>query len=209
VAGREKNSSPGADVWLIEGAIDRQSFEGDENSNRWLAVGGLPEKLEVTPDGDANEEETGTGHQGEKLRADTDDPSGQVPELQAKLRESTRRIEELESELAETKRQLADANKRSPTKSTGGPERKSAAPAKSARRPRRKSAAKLKEEKVDLNTATFEDLRGLGLAITQSARLIAYRDVRGGFESLSELEEISGLSKRTLAELRGRLRLAT
>jgi DNA uptake protein ComE-like DNA-binding protein len=57
--------------------------------------------------------------------------------------------------------------------------------------------------KLDLNEATFEQLRDMGLSVTVSARVMAYRDVRQGFQSLDELDEIPGLSvelKRVLRE---------
>ena len=62
---------------------------------------------------------------------------------------------------------------------------------------------------LDLNEASFEELRNLSLSVTQSARLIAYRDVRGGFESLDELDEIPGLSSETRSDLRKRLTLSS
>jgi DNA uptake protein ComE-like DNA-binding protein len=95
-------------------------------------------------------------------------------------------IERLESEIADAKKPSRQRRK---------------APAKPAktRRSSRKSGT------LPLNEATFEELRGLGLSVTQSARVIAYRDVRGGFESLDELDEIPGLPKETRADLRQRL----
>jgi DNA uptake protein ComE-like DNA-binding protein len=57
--------------------------------------------------------------------------------------------------------------------------------------------------KLDLNESTFEQLRDLGLSITLSARVIAYREAGGAFETLDELDEIPGLSielKRELSE---------
>ena len=44
------------------------------------------------------------------------------------------------------------------------------------------------DESSYVNGATFEQLRGLGLSVTQSARMIAYRDVRGGYPALRGLE---------------------
>jgi hypothetical protein len=64
-----------------------------------------------------------------------------------------------------------------------------------------------KDDGLDVNTVTFEELRGLGLTVTQSARLIAYRDTREGYESLDELREIPGLSAQTVRELQSQLTL--
>jgi DNA uptake protein ComE-like DNA-binding protein len=61
--------------------------------------------------------------------------------------------------------------------------------------------------KLDLNEATFEDLRDLGLSVTVSARVISYRDTRGGFKSVEELEDIPGLSVELVRVLRDQLKL--
>jgi DNA uptake protein ComE-like DNA-binding protein len=55
---------------------------------------------------------------------------------------------------------------------------------------------------LGLNTATFEDLRRLGLSITQCTRVIAARDVRGGFSSAEDVAEVPGLSGKTVELLR-------
>jgi DNA uptake protein ComE-like DNA-binding protein len=62
-------------------------------------------------------------------------------------------------------------------------------------------------EKVELNSATFEELRELGLSITQSARLIANRDARGGYEALDQLDAVPGIPQELRDEVKGRLRL--
>jgi DNA uptake protein ComE-like DNA-binding protein len=54
----------------------------------------------------------------------------------------------------------------------------------------------------DVNEVSFEQLRELGLSVTQSARVIAYRETRGGFDSLDELDEIPGLPKDARATLK-------
>jgi DNA uptake protein ComE-like DNA-binding protein len=74
-------------------------------------------------------------------------------------------------------------------------------------KPRKRKAPRSKTA-LDLNNASFEDLRNLGLSVTQSARVIAYRDTRGGYESLDELDEIPGLPKGTRSSLRRQLTLS-
>jgi hypothetical protein len=71
----------------------------------------------------------------------------------------------------------------------------------SSRRPRR---GRPKAGRVDLNTATFEELRALNLSVTQSARLIAQRETRGGFRSVDELDSLYGFPRATLAMLKQR-----
>jgi DNA uptake protein ComE-like DNA-binding protein len=61
---------------------------------------------------------------------------------------------------------------------------------------------------LDLNTATFEQLRVAGFSLTQSARLIAYRDARDGFDSVEELAEVPGFSPDVLGDLRSQFQLS-
>lgn len=49
-----------------------------------------------------------------------------------------------------------------------------------------------------LNSATFEQLRGVGFSVTQAARIIAYRDTRGGFSSMDQLHDVRGLSQEDI-----------
>jgi len=60
---------------------------------------------------------------------------------------------------------------------------------------------------VDLNEATYEQLRGLGLSVTQTGRLLAHRERVGGFSSEEELDGIPGFSQSFLDELKGRIRV--
>ena len=62
-------------------------------------------------------------------------------------------------------------------------------------------------EPLDINAATYEDLRALGLSVTQTGRVLAYREQVGAFTSLDELERIPGLPRALRQELRGRLRV--
>jgi DNA uptake protein ComE-like DNA-binding protein len=58
--------------------------------------------------------------------------------------------------------------------------------------------------RVDANSASFEQLRALGLSPTQCTKLIAHRESTGGFKAKAELRRIPGLSKsaRELIEKR-------
>ncbi len=55
--------------------------------------------------------------------------------------------------------------------------------------------------RLELNTATVEGLRGLGLSITQAARLVTRREAIGGFGSADDVESIPGLPPEHLATL--------
>ena len=63
------------------------------------------------------------------------------------------------------------------------------------------------EPAVDLNEASYEQLRGLGLSVTQTGRLLAHRERAGRFSSTDELEGIPGFPKGFLDGLRGRVRV--
>ena len=58
---------------------------------------------------------------------------------------------------------------------------------------------------VSLGAATFEDLRALGMTVTQARRTLRYRDERG-VDSVSRLDEVPGLPREFRAQLRERLR---
>jgi DNA uptake protein ComE-like DNA-binding protein len=48
---------------------------------------------------------------------------------------------------------------------------------------------------LDLNAASFEQLRGLGLSVTQAARVIGQREQHGGFSSLDDVDGVMGIPK--------------
>jgi competence protein ComEA len=60
---------------------------------------------------------------------------------------------------------------------------------------------------VSLNSATYEQLRSLGLSVAETGRLLAERERVGGFRSLDEVGEIRGLPRTLLAELGDRVTL--
>jgi DNA uptake protein ComE-like DNA-binding protein len=48
---------------------------------------------------------------------------------------------------------------------------------------------------LDLNRASFEQLRVAGLSVTQAARLIGQREQLGGFESVDDVDAVVGLPR--------------
>jgi len=58
---------------------------------------------------------------------------------------------------------------------------------------------------LDLNQATFEQLRSLDLSRTQSHRVLAYRKRLRGFESIEQLDDVPGFPKGTRDQLKRRL----
>jgi DNA uptake protein ComE-like DNA-binding protein len=129
------------------------------------------------------------GRANEKLRAQDE----VIEELKA-------RVTSLEAEVKSARRaSKPKAAKETPAEKPSPAEKPKPAKPRRAPKPKRGSG-------LDLNSATFEQLRGLGLSITQSARLIAYRDTRG-FESLDDLAAVPGFSRDTLRDLSSQVQL--
>ena len=86
------------------------------------------------------------------------------------------------------------------------------APLAARRKPRRPPArppeplksTRAPDGHVDLNDVTYEELRALDLSITQAKRLIAYRERRGGFGSLDDIDDVPGFPDDVLEELKQR-----
>jgi len=57
---------------------------------------------------------------------------------------------------------------------------------------------------LNLNSASFEELRGLGMSITQAQRVITYREKLGGFRSVDDLDQVPGLPKKFRVDLKSR-----
>jgi DNA uptake protein ComE-like DNA-binding protein len=146
----------------------------------WRNGGGTDAPTDWLPEGETSETpvERDAAHAAERAQ-----------EVESLLRDAELRIERLEASLgkSETERRrleraLRAANERAAAGAGG-----------------RDEAGRL-----ELNSASVEGLRGLGLSITQAARLVANREARGGFASLEELDAVPGLPAEQRAELRER-----
>jgi competence ComEA-like helix-hairpin-helix protein len=62
-------------------------------------------------------------------------------------------------------------------------------------------------DQINLNNATFEDLRELGFSVTQATRVITYRERQSGFKSIDDLADVPGMPGEFLTEVKGRLTL--
>ncbi len=61
-------------------------------------------------------------------------------------------------------------------------------------------------EKVNLNTATAEELQTLyRIGPVLAARIIAYREEQGGFSSIEELQNVSGIGEKIFAEIQDQI----
>jgi competence ComEA-like helix-hairpin-helix protein len=60
-------------------------------------------------------------------------------------------------------------------------------------------------DRIDLNSATFEDLRDVGFSVTQATRVITYRERQSGFSSLDDLADVPGMPRTFLSEIKDKL----
>jgi competence protein ComEA len=78
-----------------------------------------------------------------------------------------------------------------------------AAPAAPAGEETSKKSAAAAELRVDLNTATGEELTALpGIGDTVSARIVTYRNKNGRFTKVEELMNVKGIGEKTFLRLR-------
>jgi DNA uptake protein ComE-like DNA-binding protein len=61
------------------------------------------------------------------------------------------------------------------------------------------------EKKLSLSSASFEELRAVGLSVTQTQRVIEYREKNDGFNSLDELDSVPGFERSLLVEVKSRV----
>lgn len=63
---------------------------------------------------------------------------------------------------------------------------------------------------ININTATAGELADFlpGIGKTKSENIVAYRDAIGGFKSVDELIEVSGIGEATLESIRGYCRVS-
>jgi DivIVA domain-containing protein len=115
-----------------------------------------------------------------------------IEELEREVANGRRREKRLISKLEEAQKRLQSARK------AGSP------PARATARPRAGTATRrrTRPRRLDLNKVTFAELRHLGLGAAGAARLIAMRDIRGGFDSLDVLDELEGYPDATIEKLK-------
>jgi DNA uptake protein ComE-like DNA-binding protein len=85
---------------------------------------------------------------------------------------------------------------------------KKEAQAKRTKAKETKPKSRVKERRggpLDVNKASFEQLRELGMSVTQATRVIAYREREDGFSSLDDLDAVPGFPKPFLAEIKEQL----
>ena len=66
-----------------------------------------------------------------------------------------------------------------------------------------------KDGKINLNTATAEELQTIsGIGAKRAEDIIAYRESHGGFQSVDDLKNVSGIGDKTLDKIRESLYVA-
>jgi len=59
------------------------------------------------------------------------------------------------------------------------------------------------EDKINLNTASAEDLTSLpGIGEVLAARIVAYREEHGPFQTLDDIMQVSGIGSKVVEEIR-------
>jgi DNA uptake protein ComE-like DNA-binding protein len=58
---------------------------------------------------------------------------------------------------------------------------------------------------INLQTASYEDLRELGMSITQAKRVLDFRERNGAFNSVDDLDRVPGFSRDTLIAVKQKL----
>jgi len=59
------------------------------------------------------------------------------------------------------------------------------------------------EDKINLNTASAEDLTSLpGIGEILAARIVAYREEHGPFQTLDDIMQVSGIGNKVVEEIR-------
>jgi DNA uptake protein ComE-like DNA-binding protein len=62
-------------------------------------------------------------------------------------------------------------------------------------------------DKINLNRATFEQLRDVGFSVTQATRVLTYRERQDGFASVDDLANVPGMPRQFLREVKPNLTL--
>jgi hypothetical protein len=58
---------------------------------------------------------------------------------------------------------------------------------------------------IDLNSGSSEEFRSLGMSVTQTRRVIEFREQNGGYSSVEDLDRVAGFSREFLAQMKARL----
>lgn len=137
----------------------------------------------------------------ERLAAREDEVT-QLREQSAEQQAShERELAQLREEVSSAQRQQSDPE---PQKSETEAGRESQEEAEVSHQPREPAHRRQQTEAapLDLNKVGFEELCAIGFSVKQAARLIGYREQRGGFQSADDPDRLSGMPEKTIEALK-------
>ena len=105
-------------------------------------------------------------------------------------------------EAAPEKKPEATGNAKSPAGNTASRAKRSSDSESSKPKP---AKARRRGGPLDVNKATFEEFREVGMSVTQATRVIAYRERQDGFDSVDDLDTVPGMSRKLMTEIRDKL----
>jgi DNA uptake protein ComE-like DNA-binding protein len=134
--------------------------------------------------------------------------AGELQETEARLAEAQQQTVEVLDRIAAAERRAREAEEhvraavsRVDAEEAAPEPGAAAAPVEPAPRLSGSSA----DSPININEASYEQLRALRLSVTQTGRLLAYREREGGFKSIDELSAIPGFPRSQLEELKAKL----
>ena len=131
--------------------------------------------------------------------------------LLTELRKAESRLKEANARTARAEQRVADLSQtlsqtRSQTRShPDQPADPAPVSTHQAEVPAADPAETVPREPVNLNTADFESLRQLGMSVTQTNRVLAYRERFHGYDSIDDLDEVPGIPGDLLGKLKVKL----
>jgi hypothetical protein len=211
----------GVGEWLPDGiqpaAPREESFDANGDSGAQFVPDGLPpraspqsnpvrpappEPIQAEPEpAEPTQAEAALARAEERLR----ETERVLREAEGRAREAEERgerlstdLEALQRKVEQHARQVEIAERRAAARPNARP---SPPPAPARELPPR---PKPPEGKIDVNRASFETLRSLGLSVSQTARLVGQRDQAGGFRSIVDLDAVWGLPRDLVEVLKQR-----
>lgn len=62
-------------------------------------------------------------------------------------------------------------------------------------------------KKINVNTATVDELKSIGLTASQAASLVEYRSSKGSFNTIEDIKLVSGIGDKTFLSVRDYIKL--
>jgi DNA uptake protein ComE-like DNA-binding protein len=182
---------------------------GEPQTEEWLAVtrGAEASRKQSAPPRPARRDvdlrdSTSIGKELSEIRARLTEMEATQIEHARLLREATGRARQAEELAAQAERKIREAIEKLGLERT---DRASSAAIRTKPEAKTDDPAPVKGSS-SINSVDWDELRELGLSVTHSARLLANREVRGGFDSLDELDELHDFPAEAVELLKVRFR---